>query len=39
MGRKKKKAQEHRLKRLKEFLEIVSLITGIISAVYSMLKG
>lgn len=37
--RGKQKARKRRLKQLKEILEWLSLITGIISAVYTMLKG
>lgn len=37
MGRKK--AQKQRKKRLKELLEWLALITGIVSAIYTMLKG
>ena len=34
-----KKARKHRKKKLKELLEWLALITGIISAIYTMLKG
>ncbi len=37
MGRKK--ARKRRVKKLKELLEWLALITGIISAIYTMLKG
>ena len=39
MGKKKKKAQKKRLERLKEILEIIALRTGIISSLYTLLKG
>lgn len=39
MGNKKRKAPKQRLKLLKEILEWLALITGIISAIYTMLKG
>lgn len=39
MGKKKKKARKQRLELLKEILTWSSLIIGIISAVYTMLKG
>ncbi len=39
MARQKKKAQKRRWKKLKEILELATLITGIISAIYHMLKG
>ncbi len=34
-----KKARKRRKKQLKEILEWLALITGIISAIYTMLKG
>lgn len=34
-----KKARKRRMKKLKELLEWLALITGIISAIYTMLKG
>lgn len=39
MDKKKKKALKHRLDCLKEILEWLALITGIVSAIYTMLKG
>ena len=39
MGKKKKKAQNKRLERLKEILEIIAQINGIISSLYTLLKG
>ena len=40
MGKKKKqKALKRRKEAFKEILEIVALITGILSAIYTMLKG
>ena len=39
MGKRKKKALKHRMSILKEILEWMALITGIASAIYTMLKG
>ena len=40
MGKKKKKkARKHFVKKLKKFLQIVPLITGIVSVIYTVLKG
>lgn len=35
----KRKALKRRIKKLKEILEWLALITGITSAIYTMLKG
>ena len=39
MDKKKKKALKRRLDCLKEILEWMALLTGIASAIYTMLKG
>ncbi len=36
---KKKKARKRFVKKLKKFLQIVSLIAGIVSVIYTVLKG
>ena len=39
VGKSKRKAQKKRLALLKEILEVIALITGILAAVHTILKG